>query len=70
MNTSNRTIRAARKAKAMRLQRWNRVPYHFSKWHYLGAKGKPSLVMSRQRKARFAAFDHNALMEIDSEIAA
>ena len=35
MNTSKRQIRARRKAKAMRLQRWNKVPYNFSKSHYL-----------------------------------
>jgi hypothetical protein len=55
MNTSNRTIRAARKAKAMRLQRWNKVPYTFSKWHYMGAKGNPRLVMSQRRTARFGS---------------
>lgn len=35
MNTSNRAIRTARKAKAMRLQRWQKVPYNFSKTHCL-----------------------------------
>jgi len=31
MNSSKRQRRAARKAKAMRLSRWNGVPYHASK---------------------------------------
>jgi hypothetical protein len=51
MNTSNRIIRAARKAKAMRLQRWNKVPYNFSKSHYMyGVEARISLTKSQRHQ--------------------
>jgi hypothetical protein len=62
MNTSKRQIRARRKAKAMRLQRWNKVPYHFSKTHCL--YGMDARVMPTKAQAR------NTKAQVPNELAA
>jgi hypothetical protein len=61
MNTSNRAIRAAAKAKTMRLNRWNKVPHNRSRWT-LDQPCKPATqpryrMSARKARAILAAGD-------------